>query len=227
MPSQIDEYDELESSAPRPVDDRLVSQGNLQQLEEGQGAVQATRDLGNAQRAQGNAAQPLSKRTLVIVLVVGAAVIALVVFLMIRALSGPVPNSDSGTGASSEIEQTTVAADESISYRGSTYLLVETAKGHALAETRAESNDKLTMLGEFDGNPVSLVLYDGALIIPENLPNGSWDVVAYTIGSGWSMILSQDGNAYGGTGVIGEAKLDGSTLHLVVDGAPVDIPLVW
>ncbi len=224
MPSH-DEYEEFESSAPRPVDDRLVKKGNLQQLERGQGAVQASRETANSQRAQA-APQALSGRTIAIVAAIGAVVIALVVFLMIRILSGPVPNSGNNN-ASSEVEQTTVGANESFHYRGSTYYLVETGKGYALAESRDESADKVTTLGDLNGTPVNLVLYDGAVIIPENLSNGTWDVVAYTIGSGWSQILGQDGNAYGGTGTISEANLNGSTLHLVVDGSPVDIPLEW
>jgi hypothetical protein len=64
-------------------------------------------------------------------------------------------------------------------------------------------------------------------VIPESLPDGTWDVLAYTIGSGWSKIMSDQKTAQTGTGTISEAHLDGSALRLVVDGSEVLVPLVW
>jgi hypothetical protein len=52
-------------------------------------------------------------------------------------------------------------------------------------------------------------------------------VAAYTIGSGWSQIMDQEGKAVAGEGSVQDAQLEGSTLVLTVDGARVNVPLVW
>ena len=63
-----------------------------------------------------------------------------------------------------------------------------------------------------------LVLYNGTIIIPESLDEGRWDVLAYTVGSGSSPVVDEDGNPVGGPGSIAKAELKGSSL-LVTDDA--------
>ena len=71
------------------------------------------------------------------------------------------------------------------------------------------------------------MLYDGAIIVPQNLKDGTWDVVAYTIGSGWSQLMDKEGNATTGKGKIKSVQLNDSTLVLSTDSKDVTIPLVW
>ena len=235
MALDLDDTEEIGGDAPRPVHADTVARGAFERLGEGQGAMSHRRGRGRMARvAHGAHAahapseeqldEPHFNKKMLIALIVGAlAVIVLVVMLFIRVLSAPKP----GTGATAVVEQTAVPADETISYRGATYALVENVEGYALAESREGGNGQYTMLGDVPGTPVELVLFDGTLVIPENLPNGTWDVLAYTIGSGWSQIMDSQGNVQAGNGTISEAVLDGSKLRLVVDGATVEVPLTW
>jgi hypothetical protein len=203
-------------------------------LEEGQGAVQASRSARPtpqhaqhaAQHGAHHAAQeegaPISKRVVAVIVVGAIVAIAIAVFLFVRILSASRSSADTTI-----VEQTVVSSEEAISYRGYTYDLAKGKDAYYLEETRETGNGEKVNLGDLKGEPVSLVLYDATLIIPENLPDGKWDVTAYTIGSGWSSIMDQEGNAQAGDGTIEEARLDGSTLKLQVDGEAVDIPLAW
>jgi hypothetical protein len=72
-----------------------------------------------------------------------------------------------------------------------------------------------------------MVLYDGAIIIPENLKDGTWDIMAYTIGSGWSQLMDQEGKATTGKGELTGVELNSTTLLLTVGSEHVEVPLVW
>ncbi len=233
--ADIEDMGEFENNTPRPVDADSVARGSFDRLEEGQGAVQASRSARPApQHAAQHATQhvvhhaaqeegkPISKKVVATIVVGAVAAIAVAVFLFVRILSAS--RSSENTPI---VEQTVVSSEEAISYRGYTYDLAKGKDAYYLEETRESGNGEKVNLGDLKGEPVSLVLYDGALIIPENLPDGKWDVTAYTIGSGWSSIMDQEGNVRAGDGKIEEARLDGSTLKLQIDGEAVDIPLVW
>ena len=71
---------------------------------------------------------------------------------------------------------------------------------------------------QIPGKPAQLVLYNGTIIIPESLDEGTWDVLAYTVGSGSSPVVDEDGSPVGGPGSIAKAELKGSSL-LVTDDA--------
>ena len=81
---------------------------------------------------------------------------------------------------------------------------------------------------DFDGTPVQLVLYNGALIIPENL-DGSWDVLSYTIGAGAlpTQVMGPDDNPVTGEGSIDSVKLSDPNL-VVTDssGKTTNVALV-
>ena len=95
-----------------------------------------------------------------------------------------------------------------------------------LTATHDAEGAKPTVLGELKGTPVALVLYDGTILMPENLSDGTWDVAAYTIGLNWSELMGADGKPQGGNGVVTDGTLDGSVLRLTGDGARVDVSLV-
>ena len=125
-----------------------------------------------------------------------------------------------------QVERTVVPADGSVKLRDTTFALAKQDKGYVLTATRDAEGASPTVVGELNGTPAALVLYDGTMLFPENLDDGTWDVAAYTIGLNWSKLMGQDGNPQGGKGVVTDAVLDGSVLRLTVDGARVDVSLV-
>lgn len=223
MALDLDDTEEIGGDAPRPIHAESVANGAFERLGEGQGAVATKRGSHQPAHSKEPAPEGMSKRALVALVVGVLLAIALAVFLFVRVFVAP----SAGPGKSAVVEQTEVGADEQISYRGVSYELVEDVQGMALVEVREASGGQRVVLGNIPGAPVALILFDGSIVIPENLPGGTWDVLAYTIGSGWTQIMDQNGNAQAGTGTISQATLDGSTLRLVVDGAPVEVPLTW
>lgn len=221
MSLHVNDIEDLGAETPQPVDADSIERGTFAHLERGQGAVSASQSAtGGAHHAREATPQPVSKRATVIIIAGALVAIAVITILFVRILSG------GSTTGGEVIEQTVVGQDEAISYRGSSYALVSNGDAHALAETPESGDGEQVLLGDVPGTPVSLVLFDGALIIPENLSDGRWDVVAYTIGSGWSNLVDADGNPCGGEGTIEEAHLDGTNLQLTVDGQPVTVSLV-
>lgn len=223
MSVHIDDIREYDEDAPRPIDPSLVDEGTFEKLDEGQGAVTQSSHVTSAKSERLVDALPVSKRTLIVMLVIVLAVVLGAVVITVRILD--IANSRGSNAA--VVEQTWVPADGEIAYRGSTYSLAKKDNGYVLLETHENSSGKPTTLGELHGTPVALVLYNGAFIIPENLSDGTWGIAAYTIGSGWSKLVSHDGEEQGGTGSISEAKLQGSNVLLVVDGKTVEVPLSW
>lgn len=224
MALHMDDTGEFGNEAPRPVDAASVERGAFAHLEEGEGAVAASsrRGAGKASAREEEAPQ-VNKRMLAIIVAGALAVIAVVVVLFVRVLDAPAPVAEEST----EAEQVAVARDETITLRGNTYELEQVEGTYVLVEVREGDGGQRVTLGEIAGEPAGLMLYDGAVIVPENLADGTWDVLSFTIGSGWSQIADQEGNALGGSGTIEEASLEGSSVLLTVDGAQTEIPLVW
>ncbi|MDO4798545.1 MAG: hypothetical protein Q4A01_11080 [Coriobacteriales bacterium] len=226
MTMHVEDNTDYRGDAPRPVDADSVANGSFEHLGEGQGAVSASQGARTASHhphGSQEEGKPISKRVVAIIIVGAVLAIAVSVFLFVRILSA----ASAAKAPGEVVEQTVVSREEPITYRGYTYELVKGNKGYALEETQDSGNGKMASLGDLPGDPVCLVLFNGALIIPENLEDGTWDVMAYTIGSGWSQIMDHDGNVLGGEGTIAEGTLDGSNLKLQVDDDVVDIPLEW
>lgn len=228
MTMHVEDNNDYASDMPRPVDADSVANGSFEHLGEGQGAVSASQGARvsshhHTPHVSREESAPMSKRVVAVIIVGAILAISISVFLFVRILN----TASSVKGAGDVVEQTVVAREEPISYRGYTYELVKGDKGYVLEETRDSGNGKMVSLGELSGEPVCLVLFNGALIIPENLDDGTWDVMAYTIGSGWSKIMDHEGNALGGEGAVSEATLDGATLKLQMEDGVVDVPLEW
>lgn len=224
MTTQYDDMGDYEDAAPRPVDASSVEQGSFERIGEGQGAMRA-----QPRDADATDSKPLDKR-LVAALGAGAlVVIALVCVMVVRALDAPASGSADGEpeGAVQAATQAVEVPEGGVAFGGAVFELTQGEKGFELTETSAGGEGRQVSVGELDGVPVCLVTYDNALVIPQNLDDGTWNVVAYTPGSGWSPLMDQAGAAQEGTGSILEATLDGATLHLAVDGANHDIPLSW
>jgi len=142
--------------------------------------------------------------------------VVLGVFALRSALSGGQAGTEGGV-----VEQSQTSSAGSIEYRGTTFSLEKQESGrYALMGKPAEAGSASPYF-EIAGTPAQLVLYNGAIIIPENLGDqGGWDVIAYTIGGGTeaSQVVDSDGNPVGGQGKIVSVELRDPQL-LVSDDA--------
>ena len=232
----LGDTDELGANAPQPIDEKSLNRGAFEKLAEGDGARQAPRSgaghsesvrSGRAgQHAPSDQPAPMPKRMLIGLVIAAALVIALCVALFVRVLSAPVPGSEHASSDPLDVIVES-AVGTSVSYGGSVYSLAENNGSYALMETHVEGDGQQVVVGNLPGTPVDIVLYGETVLVPENLSDGTWEVSAYTIGAGWTPIVSHDGSVVSGKGAISEATLNGSTLRLAVDGKPVEVPLEW
>ena len=150
--------------------------------------------------------------------VAGIAVIAALLFVVSRCASSVAENPSAldWITTSTSLEAT---PGLSINYDGATYEFSDEGGSWKLIQTTTEDN----VLIDFEGTPVYLVIYNDTIYVPENLADGSWDVMAYFMGEGAVPVKVPDAS---GEGVISSAKLDGSELALTMEtGESVSIPL--
>ncbi|MGN8689289.1 hypothetical protein ACTND8_05215 [Atopobiaceae bacterium HCP3S3_F7] len=200
---------------PQPID--VSKTGPFERIGSDEGAVfdkDGTEALGSRQRVK------LDPKVVAILVVGAAAVIALGFFLFAKLTAKPAEPQQEEV-----VEQTQSSVAEPISYRGNTYALAQADDGSFSLVVSGGGADSKTDLGKLAGTPVAFVLYDGAFVVPENLSDGTWDVAAYTIGSGWSVIVDQDGNECKGSGTIRSASLAGSSLEMETDSGTVSVAL--
>ena len=214
--------DDIGDETPRPIDTTLVDESQFEKLGEGQGTVRKPSHSSARDDEDISKLLPVSNRTLIIMVVVALLVIVGIVFGAIHVVN----SARIASQQADQVERTVVSADGSVKLRDTTYALKKQDKGYVLTATRDAADATTTVLGELHGAPVSLVLYDGTILIPENLDDGTWDVAAYTMGVNWSTLMGQDGKPQGGKGVVTDAVLDGSVLRITVDGSRVDVSLV-
>ena len=245
IPEDVDD-----STAPRqsaaPVD-------SLQTLSAGQGARVTTRD--NAAEAADIARDRAERRSrnrrlsgrnrpeygtkpqrkpanLKSVLLVIAGVVGLFVILAIVAFvtflgAQDNPQPQEPAASVEEPQQVQTTADGSVTYQGVSYSLEATGDG-TYAVVASDSKGNKTQEFTVNGTPVSLILYNSVIVVPENKSDGTWDVVAYTIGGDSEPVAVADssGNAVTGTGTISTATLDGSVVHVTDStGATTDVAL--
>ena len=151
------------------------------------------------------------------------AIVAFVTFL--GAQDNPQPQEPAASVEEPQQVQTT--ADGSVTYQGISYSLEATGDG-TYAVSASDSKGNKTQEFTVSGTPVSLILYNSVIVVPENKPDGTWDVVAYTIGgdSAPMAVADSSGNAITGTGTISTATLDGSVVHVTDStGATTDVAL--
>lgn len=155
---------------------------------------------------------------------VGVALAALLVmiagFLLVRALVGQPPADAGGTSDSVQPEQQTapVSVDMqtgtvdsgSIDYMDETFSMVNIEGSVAVVATDTAGNQRT--LFKLEGTPTSLLLYNGTILVPENLGDG-WDVISYVVGGeSQSGPIVEDGEPVRGQGEITDARLEGSEL---------------
>lgn len=216
--------DPMDEAAPQPIDPEATNSFGTIASDEGaimgEDAVQTETDEDNEDD------QKPGRSFMLILAIVVAAVIAGGFYLFASSCTSKEEPQQQETQQSSE--QTQTSSDDTIEYRGTTYSLTQNDQGkYTLTQTDQADGSQPVELGQIDGTPAKLVLYNGAIIIPESKSDGTWDVMAYTIGSGWGQLADQQGNAYSGQGSISDAQLDGSNLVLTVDGSQTTVPLEW
>ncbi|MBR3234853.1 MAG: hypothetical protein IKG11_04470 [Atopobiaceae bacterium] len=165
-----------------------------------------------------------NKRVFIILGVAALVVVGIVATLLVRALLSVEKPSDTPV-----VEQTQATADGSIEYRGSTYFLTQQESGkYALAST-SEGSEGTSIIYELTGTPVALILYNTVFVIPENLPDGTWDLIAHPLGGGsvTQQVTDGEGSPIIGQGEITNATLDGESIQISTSaGEELSISLV-
>lgn len=237
-----------EQGAPRPIGVDPQSTGAFSRIASGEGATVETRDnigrispdstsswrrtgLGDDMRLTGRNRPRVSGRSQGgadgtpslmaqlrehwLIMVAAGLMIVLGLLFLRSCLVAPSDGPDPQQGA----QQTQTAADGTLTYQGTTFSLRRQDDGtYALVGQTPDAQSGETYM-QLSGTPVQLVLYNGAIIIPENL-DGSWDVLAYTVGTGsvGAQVVDADERPVGGSGQIVKVELSGSNL-LVTDDA--------
>lgn len=240
--------DPLEEDTPRPVGPDAMATGSFERLDPGQGAVVTTRE--NASDAADAARNHLSgtgamqrieasvhpeeevdpprartnRRAIALLVVLTTAVILGGAYLFSRLTAGPVEEQSE----EEQTEQLQTSTTDSIEYHGTTYRLTQgdDAAWHLVRQSGDEGTEE-QVVGDLPGTPVTLVLYNGAIVIPENKADGTWDVMAYVFGSDCSQVVDDSGNAYTGQGTVSSATLEGSELSITTDSGTTTVPLNW
>ena len=126
-------------------------------------------------------------------------------------------------------EQVQATGAEGIEYRGAIYALTQQPDGKQTLTVTSEGSSTPAVLCELPGQPVTLILYNTVFIIPENLPDGTWNIIAHPLGDGGvtQPVTDAEGNPIIGQGEIAQATLAGDAVQVVTaTGEQVTISLV-
>lgn len=160
---------------------------------------------------------PLYKKLIVIVCsIVSLCVVAAIIWIASIALEPDEPQER----LTPEAETQQAQSDENIIYHGLTYYIEQGSDGvYTLMSAPKKGSQDATPLCKLSGTPVQMLLYNGALVIPENKSDGTWDIIAYTMGLGAepTQVTDKDGAALVKQGSISRVKLEGASLHVVDD----------
>lgn len=219
--------------APRPIAVDPAVTGSFHTISDGQGAVVTTRETaseaaGAAREAMASsktvrassrrrkAARPAAAkapRGVVAGMVVAVLVVIVLAVVVVRSLLEPAaPSGDPGAVTTQEA---VVTDGGGVTVAGSSY---STRQGDAGWELVKGEGDDAAMVAQLSGTPVALCLHEGTLFIPENLSDGTWDVICYVVadGSTPTQLLNGDGQPVVGSGELSQAELDGN--ELIVSG---------
>lgn len=239
-----------DGGAPRPIGVDPQETGAFEKLSSGEGAVLTSRD--NAEEAAAAARSHMMRkgrrgsvrlqgrnrpkikstaprmqvnRNLFIGIAITAAVVVIAMIVVFNNALSSTTQSQTTDDVQTQQEEQQVASNDTMTYHDESYGLVQQDSGWVLAKLDSTGAYKSTVV-QLSGTPVSLILYQGAFIIPENL-DGTWDVIAYVPadGSVASAVVDADGNPVGGSGQITEAVLDGSSLDVTTDSGTVQVSI--
>jgi hypothetical protein len=177
--------------------------------------------------------QRISNRTVAIV--IGAIAVLALVLLIVSCVSSSAADQAAQQQAEEQQaqqteqqqSQSTSSTDTSVSYQDVSFSIQQQEDGtYGVVANDGTSSD--TLVFTVSGTPVTLIMYNSVIIVPENLSDGTWDVIAYTLGgdSDATRVVDSSGNAVTGTGTLTEATLDGSVVHVTdSDGNTTDVSL--
>ncbi len=235
--------------APRPIGVDPSETGAFSTLASGEGAV--IHDRGSASEAasaarknfrrgtsarmhRGKRPQVASRqvggtrvsRPVVIGLGVAAVCVVVVLAVVVIGALHTVPTSLQGGAddAPVRVEQTQDDQGQGIEYGGFVYSVRQNDDGAGYSFVRTQSTGgEPQVLFQLQGTPVTVVLYNGAFLIPQNLGD-SWNVISWVMGDGSvdAVLAREDGTPVEGGGTVSSAKLDGSNLVLSFDNNVTD-----
>lgn len=233
--------------APRPIDVDPQETGSFQRIDAAEGARLTTRvnasDTASfvAQKARPIEAVRMStagrpkvehrdievesnKRVFLVLGIAALVVVVIVGWLLSRALSSVEEVTEHPVD-----EQVQTAVEEGIEYRGATYTVTEISKGKYALVSTPEGSEEQTVIYELEGTPVTLVLYNMVFIVPQNLNDNTWNLIAHPLGDGsvTQPVTDSEGKPLVGEGEISEAKLVGDTIQVTTTtGESYEVSLV-
>ena len=142
------------------------------------------------------------------------------VFMGIMHLMFSSPSDEINNIVNQETEQRVkVAQDGEVEYRDFIFSLSESKGTWELIGRPKNGEGEIRKYLTFEGTPVSLILFEGGFIIPENLSNGTWDVVTYTVSDGSVVSKLQDmsGQPVSGSGKLVQAEVSGDALNMKLE----------
>ncbi len=204
--------------------------GALPKLDAGEGAVITNRSnaasttgsfppidpqqLKAVRRANSRSSVQTQKRSIkkTIALIIGL----LFVFVGIMFVMFSSPSEESTKSVQVPEQRVKVAQDGEVEYRDFIFSLSEANGKWELIGRPKTGDGEVRKYLTFEGVPVSLILFEGGFIIPENLPNNKWDVVTYTVsdGSVVSKLMDSSNKPVTGDGKVTKAEVSGNTLTL-------------
>ena len=153
------------------------------------------------------------------IVVAGLAVIVLMLMLVLAAaLMGPADDVAAGGDAAATQPLTQVDPGQQLEMNGAPFGVSQTDAGWAFVrESAGESSTVFTLAGV----PVTVLTYNGAFYIPENLGDGTWDVMSYMLADGAvpGQVSGSDGQPVTGQGEVSSAEVnDGNLVIWDVNG---------
>ena len=241
-PVKIQTNNSQETGAPRPISVDPSSSGAFHTLSAGEGAVIPTRDtassakeaalsnlsdgdhsrrsgslrdatshqVASSQNARASRSTKANKKLIVAIVAIAVLLGAAGFFFITQVINRGAANQHVADKASSE---QVAAVDESVLFGGYEYRLKQ-AEGGTWSIVRSSSGgSSSSAIALLPGAPVSLVLCEGALYVPENV-EGGWDVVALMLADGSELTQLQmgDGTRFGGQGSAASASLSDKKL---------------
>lgn len=227
-----------------------IEANSLKTLSSGEGARVTTRDNASeaADIARDRAAQRAQSRQLTgknrphyahqqnvgrtsrktgALVIAGVAALAVILAIVAVVTFANQQSASDETDTSSEPQQVQTTTEGTVTYMGSTFSIQQLDDGsYAIVAVDETGNEEYNI--PVDGTPVTLILYNSVIVVPENLSDGTWDVVAFTYGGDNlpTHVVDSSGNTITGQGTITSATLDGSVLHIVDStGATTDVSL--
>lgn len=161
---------------------------------------------------------------------IGAAALVVIVLFVVLArsiISPSAPADVADTAAATTAEN--VSTDQGVSLGGYTYSVSQVDGTWSLMRDSGDSSDgSAVAIVALSGTPVSVSLHQDTLLVAENLPDGTWDVISYVAadGSTASQLLGSDGQPVSGQGELASSVVDGSSLVLTdTSGTVTTVPL--